>query len=1040
MDPRFSHSDIFNRRRYEWNNKNVRTHIDKLFSKVQLIKDWKYKGSNWVKGESKRNVEIKNTKIKTLHVVIEDPKQNIHEFDIKIPQLINNQFLYIGGYLKIPIFQLFDHPLLYKSDDPIQIRFRTNILTFSIIEKNGKLIVNLFDRKINLPDLIVAMHTREEFDEFFDTLENKSGCTYIKEIYKECHDIWNNTTEEQRIKKIGSLFSSIKNDEDKKGKSILFSLKSAFEIDYFNQSYMKTNSFMFETLQALSDGIRSDTDLKNKRVRLSEYILSPLIRKVYDMIISYYNHKYRFKIPKTIILEKCNVSDIIHYNFSINPVAEIASMCQLSLTGPGGFKKNNVPTHLRALDNSHFGFICPADTPDRDGCGVILNMTPTIHLDKNGGFEYPDDEIIISYPISLTPFLANDDQTRLQMSSNQMKQTIILKNSEPPIIKSGVEDAYLDNSTFIFRAKEDGIVIYVDTKRMIVKYDSGELETIDIYYKTPKFDCIRPHIMEGRFKRNDILAQSLFVKNGELSLGKNLLTGITIWKGYNYEDSIVISQSVADNCFTSIHEIDLSFDIEPNQLLLSLENDSYIPLPPILHTLKKGEVYAKIKNINKDALETVNISPIEKTAPDNCKIVNIEFFINKYDDTIGEYKVYINNIINKQFQQYENIKHTIYENVDKDKGDKFFQDSDIEIYNTTKNIGKYSIDKKKIKGIHVKIHAIQEKKIEIGDKIANRHGNKGIIGLILPDDKMPTLKDGRKLDIIINPLGVISRMNVGQIYEMHLSENLYQLKLLLTKLYNNDCIQIIPELLDNYLNIVDVTEDKWIKKHTLNLFYKKPSEISLNSINNITLIQPAFQSVKPLDLLKSIYFIQKINEIKINELTSDILNNIYLEIIKDDTIISNLDNICDRQELFDPETQEYIHNPICYGYIYFLKLVHRAEEKVSARSIGPYSNKTLQPLGGRSSQGGHRLGEMEVWSLLAYDAMDLLKSFLTVHSDSSGLKNRAISDILQNDDLKDDSDIKPVSLALLESNMNVLGIKLKNVDESDDITEVENEN
>jgi DNA-directed RNA polymerase beta subunit len=268
--------------------------------------------------------------------------------------------------------------------------------------------------------------------------------------------------------------SSKHKDLEDNGRSILFALDMAYDIDIYFKKYMKTDSILKELLLTIANGPMSDQNINKKYLRFKEYIMAVLIKNLYNMICGLHdNRKIKFKISPTIILDSCILSDIVRFNYTFNPISEISSLLQCTLTGPGGFKKESVPDHLKDLDNSYKGFFCSADTPDRDGCGVVLNIPPGTEIDVNGGFSKPSS-INCSYPITQIPFVKNDDPTRLQMSSSQQKQTIILEDSDHPFIKTNNADAYLKYSTYYNVAKYDGKVIYKDDLCLIVKYDNDE--------------------------------------------------------------------------------------------------------------------------------------------------------------------------------------------------------------------------------------------------------------------------------------------------------------------------------------------------------------------------------------------------------------------------------------------------------------------------------------------------------------------------------------------------------------------------------------
>ena len=994
MDPRYQNSEIFLRRSQEWNNENIRLHVEKLFKNVEMIEPWKFIDCVWVKLKTRSGEELKRHILNQLKIHVKGPKpdyvsRNNQEedifYDLQFPELIEDQFFYIGGYLKIPIFQLYDFPVIFRKGI---IRLRTNTISLSLnLAKMDGNNLSIFNRQVPIELVLSCFYEPAQFEEFMGR-HNSYECLPLTSIYNKCIDKWATSDQQSRLLELGNYLSTESYNKMKKAEGLVFSLKAANEIDYFSRDFMKEESLLFEVLNALYDGPKSDTDLGRKRIRFLEYILVPLIKKIYDMVITLNMSKknQKFQISQSLIADNCNVSDIVHFNFPINPISEIASMAQVTLTGPGGFRKDNVPAHLRNIDETQKGRICPADTPDRDGCGVVLNMIPTVSVGTSGNFLDKSEEIYNSYSISLVPFLEHDDPTRLQMASSQMKQTILIKNAERPTIKSGVEDNYLDVSTFLYRAKDNGVIVHIEPQFMIVMYDDKTTDIFktgfrNMYLNT--IDILDPLKKEDeRFNRGDLLCQSRFLKDGELAIGRNLLTGIAIWKGYNYEDALVVSESVSKHCFTSFHSADLTFTIESGQVLLSLLDDDYIPLPSIGQSVKKNEVIAKIKTLNgEEGFESINIEPYEVKAPIDCTITEIEIYPNNWNKQVDEFSKFIDNMISEQSDRYVILYNKLRRFMDREKVEKLITVWGLAKLDANTKLGKYRYKSKKFGGIIIKVHAVYEEKIGIGDKIANRHGNKGTISKILPDNLMPSLPDGRRIDILLNPLSIISRMNPGQVYELHLTEALYHLKTRLSEIVGEEQQR---EYLKGFLDIIDKSEDKWITQKIMD-DYKGP--------DSLYLIQPPYKSIHFRDLDKAVNY----------------TNSSYVYKIK------------------DPSNNLEIENPIAAGYMHWLKLVHRSSDKMSARSIGPYSKKTLQPLGGKSKQGGHKLGEMEVWALSGHGAHDLLKDFLTVHSDSPELKNRLLAETLNNPELvmSDNSDSKPQSLRLLEVSLKILGLELK---------------
>lgn len=1055
LDPRLDDDSIFEFRKKEWNNDKIKQFIEDLFKNIELIDGWKFVSCDWkTDNKSKQNnptvlsssitdttgqsvtlnpdtgiisinsvipptkkkkthqlsrkEELKKNITKTLIVKIKNAAEKEFKYPIQIPQLIESQYFYIGGNLKTPLFQLYDMPVIFRlTDKGYYLNLKTNVLSCIVnLNRNDNYTVSVFGKVAPLCELICGFHSKDELDNFYNSLPNADDNYMLAKIKTGCDQIYEDYPKQSKLmEKIGESFVDSPNaDKEKKGEIVIFSLKTAQQIDTSTVKFFKTSSIFFEILNAIYEGTRSDSDYKNKRIRFFEYVLSPLIRKVYNMIVTIRkNKKIKFQIPQPIVVDNCNVSEIVHINYPMNPTGELASLLQFSLTGPGGFKKEMVPTHLRNLDDSQLGRVCPADTPDRAGCGVVENLVPSVRINDDGTFSDETSSIVCSFPISLTPFMCNDDQTRLQMASNQTKQSILLKKSEKPMVRSGMEPAYLDKTTFLHRAKDEGVVAYLDNTFMIVRYVDDTSQVFNIRYRemnTSTIDYLVPMKKQGEyFNKNEILVQSRFLKDGELSLGQNLLTGITIWKGYNYEDGIVISESVSKERFTSIHSVDLSYTLSNDDVLLNLNKlgDSYVPIPKINQVFRKGDVYAKIKTIRNEEgmIEVINNESQDLYVPCDCKIVSIEIYPNEWNHQLSEYSDFISKLANAQTKKLENLKHVLKNYMTDEDIDTLITINYLTKLDCKSQKGRYFEKGKRINGVQIKIKAIYEEQIGVGDKISNRHGGKGVLAKIVPDDQMPVLEDGRRLDVIISPLGIISRMNVGQLFELAISECLNNLK---KELLTMDDKKAIKNKISQFYDIIskEVVEkfnNNWCKDRIMNEFENNIESNGLEyAINNLYVIIPVFTSIHPKDLDKLVKF----------------TNSKY------------------RFDVFDPELNKNFHNKIAAGYMYFNKLQHRAQDKLSSRSIGPYQKNTLIPLGGKRKKGGLRIGEMEIWSLFAHGANNAVKDFMTVHSDSPGLKNKALSKILQNPDLvlSDNSDEKPQSLLLFQQYLKSIGLDL----------------
>lgn len=1007
----------FEQRKTEWNYDKIKESIGELFQNIDLLDNWKFVKITWAKNKKKRKEELKKHIYKTLKVHINELTQKKtvkkeHIYTIQIPELLQDQFFYIGGLLKIPVFQLIDEPIIHRVvRGKTILNFKNNVISLrSSIDKNDTFLVKIFlthmkfYKDIPLENIITAMYKREEFQTFIDSLPNENPV--IEQLVARCNTLWKNNKETKLIELLGAYRTSNVSitDNYKKGKSILFAISNSIAIDTFSKSYMKTNSPVLELLYSLSEGPKSDTNLENKRIRFSEYVLFNLIKSVYDMIcILNDNKRVKFKIPTTIILDSCNVSSIIHHNFPYNPLGEISALTQSTIIGPGTFNKAKVPNHLKNIDDSHYGIFCPADTPDRDGCGVILNFCPGAKIQENGRMVESDLDMVCSHPITLVPFLSNNDQTRLQMASGQMKQSILLENASKPFIKTGWEDKYFEYTSFKQVAKEDGEVAFKSNEFIVIKYESENIDIFKLSYRPMYLNSAdymsSPLSVGDKFKAGDIIAISKFFKDGDLTLGHNLATAVVIWEGYNYEDGIVISEDVVDR-YTSLHTVELSFEIEGGQILLSLLDDSYKPLPSVGDKLKKGDIYAKLKHIGHDGIESINIEPNNMTVPIDCEITHIEIYPNTWNKQIPQFNNFIKTLIKNQNGRLNEIKDQLANYMSNEKIENildFYELSKLRVSDAPppKRSAKYSEKGKNIDGVKIIIKGIHKSKISVGDKISNRHGAKGIVSKIIPKDQMPQMEDGRHIEIMVNPLGIISRMNCGQLYELHSTEALYNMKTYLMDDYhkNKGLSKTANDKLQKFLELFDNTDTKVYATETYNQFQNILCNKDIcEALDDMQIVQPPYDSITPQQLKQ------------IMTLTdSDYKQYLYID-----------DKKC-------------FKNPIAVGYMYFNKLIHRSEDKIISRSVGPYVNTTLQPVGGKKLSGGHKLGEMEIWALIAQGAEVTVEELLTTHSDSPGKKLRVLSDILQNDEilLENDAPDKPRTLSLLDAMFTTIGTKLE---------------
>lgn len=549
--------------------------------------------------------------------------------------------------------------------------------------------------------------------------------------------------------------------------------------------------------------------------------------------------------------------------------------------------------------------------------------------------------MILSRITALQPFVENGDPTRSQMALQQSKQATVLIDGEYPMVMSGFEPYLKDANYAVKIAKNDGEVLYKDKHMMVIRYIDG---TIDMIPSNP-YTRFNNKI---KFKKNDILMDSLVMKNGIISNGKNLLTAITPFYGWNYQDAVVISETCAKK-LTSKHDVDLEIFLEENEVLDPI-NGFY--LPKINSILQPGDIIYRKRRISYTNKKEIFKEPVEVYSDGYYKVYSIEIYPQNLNTTNRKYEL----IMKRVLVQLDNYRKKVYDELSK----KGLSSQEIEniLYIAKKpkqTTFKLSYNKE-LTGTYIKIKLISEEPAIVGDKLANRHGNKGVISIIVPDDKMMKVTINGKeetIDLLLNPLGIISRMNISQIFELSTSLSLEIMKHQLRSMKEEERKDYILKV----INTLDHTKNNWYTKQTEQQIRNK--KIDDKFINEFYFLAPPFE------------------------------NNIYN--------VYNLMNLVGAKSeypVYDPISKQT--RDLAVGYLYTYKLLHMVKNKYSARSIGKYMRKTMQPVKGRSQKGGQRFGEMEVWALLGYDAHENLKEFLTLKSDHPKSKHEYISAVLHN--------------------------------------------
>jgi len=692
-----------------------------------------------------------------------------------------------------------------------------------------------------------------------------------------------------------------------------------------------------------------------------------------------------------VIKEFFGSSQLSQFMDQVNPMSELTNKRRLSALGPGGLSRDRAAMEVRDVNESHYGRICPIESPEGANIGLITSLASYAKVNEYGFIMTPyrrvkdgvlqdeidyltadeeldyvisqarinikdkkivDDEItarfrgeniivkanevnyidvspqqIISVTASCIPFLDHDMAHRALMGSNMQRQALPLLKAEAPYVGTGIEYIAARDSGATIVAKADGIVEYADGKKIIVKTKGGkDVYTLMNFEGSNGGTCYhqRPIVKAGdKVERNMIIADGPSTDKGELALGKNLTVAFMTFNGYNYEDAVILNERlVKDDAFTSIH-IE-SYSIQCRDTKLGPE-----------------EITRDIPNISEDARKNLDAEGI----------VRIGTEVKENDILVG--KVTPKGMV--ELTAEEKLLHAIFGEKTREVRDTSLRVPhggdgivhDIKVYTKKDNDELASGVSKEIR-----VYIAQKRKIQVGDKVAGRHGNKGVVSLVLPQEDMPFMPDGRPVDIILNPLGVPSRMNLGQVLELHLGMAAKKLGVYCsTPVFDGASMQDIAEMME---------------------------EAGLD---------------------------------------------------KDGKTV-----------LYDGRTGLPFDSRVSVGVMYMIKLDHMVDDKLHARATGPYSLVTQQPLGGKAQMGGQRFGEMEVWALEAYGAANILQEIMTFKSDDVVGRVKAYESIVKGN--KIEAAGVPESFRVLVKELQALGLDVSMIDEDGKevgITELEKE-
>ena len=708
-----------------------------------------------------------------------------------------------------------------------------------------------------------------------------------------------------------------------------------------------------------------------------------------------------------------------------NPLGELTHKRRLSALGPGGLSRDRAGFEVRDVHYSHYGRMCPIETPEGPNIGLINSLATYARINEYGFIEAPyrkidktdpqnprvtdevvymtadeednyhvaqanealDEEghfvrnsvsgryldetqeyektmfdymdvspkMVFSVATALIPFLQNDDANRALMGSNMQRQAVPLLNTEAPVVGTGIEPKAAVDSGVCVVAKHAGVVERSESDKIIIKTDDGAKDT----YKLQKFkrsnqsNCYnqRPIVFKGdRVEEGEVIADGPSTSNGELALGKNPLIGFMTWEGYNYEDAVLLSERlVQDDVYTSIHMEE--YEAEARDTKLGPE-----------------EITRDVPGVGDDALKAL----------DERGIIRIGAEVRAGDILVGK----VTPKGETELTAEERLLRAIFGEKAREVRDTSLKvpHGEYGIVVDTKVFTRENGDELS-PGVNqsVRIYIAQKRKISVGDKMAGRHGNKGVVSRVLPVEDMPYLPNGRPLDIVLNPLGVPSRMNIGQVLEIHLSLAAKALGFnIATPVFDGAKETDIMDTLDLANDYVNLEWEEFKAKHEEELLPE--------------VLDYLYENRDHRELWKGV------------PLSRD-----------------------GKVRLRDGRTGEFFDSPVTIGHMHYLKLHHLVDDKIHARSTGPYSLVTQQPLGGKAQFGGQRFGEMEVWALEAYGASYTLQEILTMKSDDVVGRVKTYEAIIKGENIPEPG--IPESFKVLLKELQALGLDVKVLDE-----------
>jgi len=986
---------IFEKRKIDFET-NLRKDMSNAF-KVLEKRDIPLKfDSISIKDNPQKEGEIEKTDESIVSIKLSDKLGNIHDVNLIIPRIDPATGTFrVNGKRKCMINQIALNPISFPKE--YDSKFESSYSSFHIYSKRTKKLkyLEVYMGSFKLPLAILLCYSFG----FSETMKQ------YKINYKIVDE---KPSKDELFTKVPSSYLVFENvDTDLKKEmieSFIHTKVDTFEIDkkfltkeYFNDliieitgrvdsTYLITNNLdnivdpivrqvlinkqlpfelpmiiQYMATKVIEGYVQDRNDITNQRIRNSE-VLVHLAQKQLLTAYTEYRQQYlagnkdaKLNVPDGKIMSQFIKLEIVQDMEYANPVEEMATITKISPVGKtvGGIpSKQAVQLDARNVHPTYFGNIDPLDTSESDNIGITQQLTVDAYITSARGLfgqkEMKNSERsgILSTSTSMIPFIENNEGARIIMASNQAKQMLPLKNPEPPIVQSGYESLLTNvlSDSFIKRSPCAGKVESVTTDYITIICTGKGKKKVDItpiHLKSGSgkntLSTFKPVVVQGQsVKHRQIIAEGSAISGGTISLGRNLACAYMPYKGYNFEDGLVINERlVNEDKLTSVHGIEIEVVVDRKDKVLFIVDIG-------AKTSKGDPLFRKLPGDIEELLG------YDQEEDEDVDTYDGQIIIKSPGGKVVDIEVYAN-IDLERFPTLKALSERTDKKYKKPTNQKF----------TSRNIT--------IKGIKIIFKVEQELKIGLGDKLCNRYGNKGIISLIESDRNMPRTPWGETVDIILNPLGVISRMNMGQIYELYCGLiSRHVANLIIKGASKSDIIKLFSVVMGS----LDTSDNNKFSTQFINNF-KKLSDSSFKLMVNqvkqsgfIPVIIPPFQGPTYKQIL------EVIKKLKLQ-------TGYYMTL---------------------PEFNTKTYSPVPFGYLYIAKLEHLGEMKAHSRSTGPMTGKYHQPTAGKRHEGGQRMGEGDTWSMASYNCPILISEFFGPLSDDVVTKNEIITEIIQTGD------------------------------------------